>query len=91
MLTQANTIHDANVCPETGPTAAATLPKTTEMDALCSEKNIEEDRPGMPTDNGSEGSIEKPTGLALCILLTAVFSSAFIMALNGSMVATVRC
>lgn len=37
----------------------------------------------------SDALIEKPTGLAMYILFAAVFSSGFLMALNGSMVATV--
>ncbi|KEF56994.1 uncharacterized protein A1O9_07184 [Exophiala aquamarina CBS 119918] len=87
MSTQA-TVHNAHASPETALTMLATTPSATEIDAVGSEKKDTKPISDTSTHNGGDDCIEKPTGLALCILLAAVFSSGFLMALNGSMVAT---
>lgn len=90
MSTQAIAICDARASPEAGLTTLTTAPSATEMNALGPGETATEAVSKTTIHNSSDDAIEKPTGPALYILLAAVFSSGFLMALNGSMVATVR-
>lgn len=67
------------------------LPENHQPTASASKRNEHEGRHGSKIQSGKKEihSVEKPTGARLYILFAAVFFSTFLMALNGSIIATV--
>lgn len=89
ILTQPNTFPECHTRPDPGLTTLMRTASTPKLDDLNLENNVTEEISPPMTHDSSDALIEKPSGLALYTLFAAVFSSGFLMALNGSMVATV--
>lgn len=81
--------HESKPSCVTEPTAITTIARSIEMDSSNRKGDGTQETSTTIDATGSDTFIEKPTGLAMYILFAAVFSSGFLMALNGSMVATV--
>jgi hypothetical protein len=89
ILTQPNTAYEGHTGPHPGQTTLTRTASAPKSNTLNLGNNVTEEISPTKTHDSSDALIEKPTGLALYTLFAAVFSSGFLMALNGSMVATV--